>query len=130
MSQDHRSDLIKYRIRRAEETYKEAVLMKDANHWNACANRLYYACFYAVIALLEKHGYASSKHSGVKSIFNKNFVKTRLISKEQGELYTNLFDSRQEGDYVDFVIFNASDIEPWIPEAKNFIDSISDLIDE
>jgi uncharacterized protein (UPF0332 family) len=128
MSQEYRDDLIKYRLKRADETYEEALLMKKANHWNACANRLYYACFYAVIALLEKHGYTSSKHSGVKSIFNKNFVKTGLISKEQGELYNNLFDSRQEGDYVDFVFFSALDIEPWIPEAKEFIDSIINLI--
>ncbi|MBC8184390.1 HEPN domain-containing protein [candidate division KSB1 bacterium] len=130
MSQDCRSDLIKYRLKRAEETYKEALLMKEANHWNACANRLYYACFYAVIALLEKNDYASSKHSGVKSIFNKNFVKTGLISKDQGELYNNLFDSRQEGDYVDFVFFKAPDIEPWLPKVKEFIANISKLIEK
>jgi uncharacterized protein (UPF0332 family) len=130
MSQESRNDLIKYRLKRADEPYDESLLMKKANHWNACANRLYYACFYAVIALLENHGYASSKHSGVKSIFNKNFVKTGLISKKHGELYNNLFDSRQEGDYVDFVFFKAADIEPWIPDAKDFIDSISNLIEE
>ena len=130
MSQNYRMDLIKYRIKRAEETYNEALLIKKETHWNACANRLYYACFYAVIALLEKHGYASSKHSGVKSIFNKNFVKTEIISKEQGKLYNNLFDVRQEGDYVDFVNFDAVDIEPWIPKVKNFIEAISRLVNE
>lgn len=128
MNQDYRSDLIKYRLMRAEETYSEALLMKEANHWNACANRLYCVCFYAVIVLLEKQGYTSSKHSGVKSIVNKNFVKSGIISKDQGKLYNNLFDTRQECDYVDFVHYNTVDVEPWISAVKDFITTIDHLI--
>jgi len=103
VSENYQDNLIQYRLDRAQETYDEAVLMKREKHWNTCANRLYYSCFYAVLALLEKHGFSSSKHSGVKSFFNQHFVKTSKISKEQGKLYNNLFDARQEGDYIDFV---------------------------
>ena len=39
MNEDHRNDIIKYRIERSEETYREAILMSRENHWNACANR-------------------------------------------------------------------------------------------
>jgi len=95
--------LIQYRIEKAKETYQEALLMQRENHWNTCANRLYYSCFYAVTALLEKDGFISSKHSGVKSLFNQHIVKTGKISKEKGKLYNRLFDARQEGDYLDFV---------------------------
>jgi uncharacterized protein (UPF0332 family) len=56
MTDEHTKALIKYRIERAEETYNEALLMRTGDHWNACANRLYYACFYAVSALLVKYG--------------------------------------------------------------------------
>jgi hypothetical protein len=35
--------LIAYRLNRAEETLAEARLMQREGHWNACANRLYYA---------------------------------------------------------------------------------------
>lgn len=102
--------------------------MKREEHWNTCANRLYYACFYAVLALLEKDGLASSKHSGIKSLFNQHFIKTGKIAKEHGKLYNNLFDARQEGDYVDFVYFDADTVEPWIPNVKDFIEAVSRLV--
>jgi uncharacterized protein (UPF0332 family) len=52
MTDDPTKALVKYRIERAEETYKEALLMRTEDHWNACANRLYFACFYASISFI------------------------------------------------------------------------------
>jgi uncharacterized protein (UPF0332 family) len=74
--EDYWNELIRYRLERARETFEEALLMQREGHWNACANRLYYACFYAVTALIAKKGLDSSKHGGVKTLFNKHFVKT------------------------------------------------------
>jgi len=48
-------DLIQYRIARAKEAIEEARVLAGAGHWNGSVNRLYYACFYAVSALLSKH---------------------------------------------------------------------------
>ncbi|MCP4403256.1 MAG: HEPN domain-containing protein, partial [bacterium] len=64
MSNGHQRELIQYRLERARETYQEALLMQREKHWNGCANRLYYACFYAVNALSAKTGHTSSKHTG------------------------------------------------------------------
>ncbi|MCI0494420.1 HEPN domain-containing protein [candidate division KSB1 bacterium] len=128
MKNNYRSDLIQYRIERSLETLDEAEIMKREKHWNTSANRLYYACFYAVLALLEKDGFASSKHAGVKSMFNQHFVKTGKVSVEHGKLYNKLFDIRQEGDYIDFVHFDAEAIEPLFPRVKEFIDCISELV--
>jgi uncharacterized protein (UPF0332 family) len=129
MNEDHRNDIIKYRIERSKETYREAVLMSRENHWNACANRLYYSCFYAVTALLQKHDMASGKHTGVKSFFNQYFVKTDIVSRENGKLYNRLFDARQEGDYIDFVCYTSEDVSDWIQEVKSFIELIEKLVE-
>lgn len=118
-------ELIQYRLDRARETLEEALLMQREEHWNACANRLYYSCFYAVTALLTKNGLSSTKHSGVKALFNQHFVKTEQVSRENGKLYNQLFEDRQEGDYVDFVLFNSETVEPWIPRVEQFIESIA-----
>ena len=59
-------ELIRYRLSRAEETLEEARLLAENKHGNAAVNRLYYACFYAVLALLIRDGRYSSKHSGRK----------------------------------------------------------------
>jgi uncharacterized protein (UPF0332 family) len=57
---------ILYWIARAEETLKEAKILAEAAYWNACVNRLYYSCFYAITALLVRDGLSTSKHSGVR----------------------------------------------------------------
>ena len=48
--------LIHYRLERAQESLDDARLLAEANRWNACVNRLYYSCFYAVSALLVRVG--------------------------------------------------------------------------
>ena len=71
-----KEDLIKYRIARSKESFEESIILSKSNHWNTVANRLYYASFYAVNALLVKFDLNSSSHSGTKTIFNKEFIKT------------------------------------------------------
>ncbi len=122
--------LITYRLQRATETLEEARLMKKVGHWNTCANRLYYAAFYAVSALLVRDGHTSSKHSGVKALFNRHYVKPGKVTKESGRLYNRLSDLRQEGDYIDFVSLDVDTIEPLVEETSLFIDMIHSIIDE
>jgi len=130
VKEDYQQDLVRYRIERARETFEEALLMQRETHWNACANRLYYACFYTVTAVLAKKGLASSKHTGVKAIFNKHLVKTGQVSKGKGRLYNQLFEARQESDYVDFVVFDRDIVEPWIPQVSEFIKTLALLAEE
>jgi uncharacterized protein (UPF0332 family) len=96
---EEREVLIRYRMDRARETRVEAELMAQTGHWNAWVNRLYYTCFYAVTALLLRHNLSASKHSGVRSLLNRHFVRTGAISSTLGMLYRNLFERRQHGDY-------------------------------
>ena len=128
MRKDEIQALITYRLKRAEETLEEARVMQSIGHWNTCANRLYYAAFYVVSALLVKNEYRASKHSGVKALFNQHFVKTGIVSKENGRLYNQLFDLRQEGDYIDFVFLNRETIEPLVSVTESFIKTISLLL--
>jgi len=121
-------DLILYRLERARETIEEARILANAARWNACVNRLYYACFYAVSTLLVKDGLASSKHTGVRSLFNKHYVKTGKVPKDMARVYNDLFERRQEGDYIDFVLFKETQVIPWICLAEQFIEHITSLV--
>ena len=67
-------ELVRYRLDRANEALEEAILLADNAKWNTCINRLYYSCFYAVSALLAKNNMSSSKHTGVRSLFNLHYV--------------------------------------------------------
>jgi uncharacterized protein (UPF0332 family) len=122
------SELIAYRIGRANEALEDANVLAAVDRWNACVNRLYYACFYAVSALLVRDGLSSSKHAGVRSLFNRQYVKTGKVPKDLARIYNDLFERRQEADYLDFVTFEASQVRPWMSNAKRLIDHIISLI--
>ena len=124
----HVSDLIAYRMQHANEALEEARLLADHGHANASVNRLYYACFYAVNALLYSRGLSAAKHSGVRSLFGRHFVKTGLVSKDLAAFYNDLFESRQEGDYEDFFQIDPQILEPWIDKAGQFIDAIAEFL--
>jgi uncharacterized protein (UPF0332 family) len=113
--------LVDYRFERARESLEEAKLLVDGGHGNACVNRLYYACFYAVSALLLIKGLTSSKHSGIRSLFHQNLVKPGLIDGQLGRLYDDLYDSRQKADYVDMVKFDIAKASQLLEETKQFI---------
>lgn len=125
---DGREEVIRYRIARALEVLSEAELLADHSHWNSCVNRLYYACFYAVSALLLKHGWAPHRHSGVVSRFNQEFVRTGAVSREDARFFRELFDNRQEGDYEDFTRFEEEQVRPWIGLARAFVGRIEVLL--
>lgn len=120
--------LVIYRLERARETLEEANILLEHGHANAFVNRLYYACFYAVSSLLLTKGFASSKHSGIRSVFHQNFVKTGIVEIELGQLYDKLFDNRQKGDYTDLVRFDTNEVRSWYDEAKKFADSIESIV--
>jgi len=121
-------NLVLYRIERANESLEDARILAEAGRWNACVNRLYYACFYAVSALLARQGLSSSKHSGVRSLFNKEYVKPGKVPKSLARIYNDLFERRQEGDYIDFVRFQKSQVLPWISKAEQLVQYIADLL--
>jgi uncharacterized protein (UPF0332 family) len=67
-------DYINYRIQRARETIGEVQSHLDNKYWNTAINRMYYACFYAIGALLAKHQIEASSHTGVRQKFGEHFV--------------------------------------------------------
>ena len=122
--------LINYRLERARESLEEAKLLFDRGHINTYVNRLYYACFYAVSALLLTKGLSSAKHSGIRSFFHQNFVKTGRLDKSLGQIYDKLYDNRQKSHYDDLINFEAHEVNDWYDEAEKIVQKIQNLINE
>ena len=91
-------DLIQYRISRSSETLREAETMIQNKFWNAAVNRIYYACYYAVSALLLKKGIETNSHKGIRQMFGLHFIQSELLTKEDGRFFSDLYDRRQTGD--------------------------------
>ena len=118
MKEQVRTDLVNYRIAKARETFKEVQLHINNELWNTAVNRLYYACFYAVIALLVKHGIKAKTHDGTRQLFYQHFIKTGLISTETNRFYSRLFNMRETGDYEDFIEATKEDVMDLIVPAE------------
>jgi uncharacterized protein len=121
-------EYINYRIAQAEETYQAALELAKSHFWNSCVNRLYYSCFYAVTALLVFENIETKTHNGFKTKFFQHFIKTGIIKMEYSQLYSDLFDWRQKGDYNDFFDLSENDIVPLLQPTKDFIHKIRSLL--
>jgi uncharacterized protein (UPF0332 family) len=125
---DSIEEYVKYRLKRANESLEEAQMMATTKRWNTCVNRLYYACYYCTSALLLTQGIDSKTHNGVHSQFNLHFIKTAMVAKEHGNLFTDLMNMRAKGDYGDMFDYDEKKVKPLIPKVKKFIHDIEKLI--
>lgn len=123
-------DFINYRIERARETIAEVQTHIDNEFWNTAINRMYYACFYAIGALLVKHNIEASSHLGVRQKFGEYFVKTGKFDKILAKHFTELFDKRNKGDYNDFYDYDEQTVLKLYPLSKILIERIEVLLTE
>ena len=128
LTEENYEALSRYRQERAHETLAEIPYLREQGYYNTATNRLYYACYYAAIALLTKHHIPTATHAGVKTMLGMHFVSKGLISKESGRAFANLFDSRQRGDYDDFVYSTREEVDELYPKAQRFIEEIDGLL--
>jgi uncharacterized protein (UPF0332 family) len=119
-----------YRIHRANETILEVETHIRNRFWNTAINRMYYACFYAVGALLVKHGIEASSHAGTRQKFGQLFVKTGKVDKSLAKHYTDLFEKRHKGDYNDFYDYDEETVIRLFPLSRKFIEKINELLNE
>jgi uncharacterized protein (UPF0332 family) len=122
------AELVRYRLARATESLAEAKLLLTNDHVRTAVNRLYYACFYAVSALLLTEGHSSPKHSGIRALFDQHWIASGRLPKDMGRLYRRLFDSRQQGDYADLVTFDPAEVRLWLEDAGAFVERIVRLL--
>ena len=130
LDEQSREALIQYRLDRADETLKEVEILANESHYNAAANRLYYACYYAVSALLVANGYNAQSHAGSKTLLGLHFVSKGILSNEYGKTFSRLFEIRHSGDYDDFVYCDKEMIDEYTPKAKEFINAIKALLNK
>jgi uncharacterized protein (UPF0332 family) len=130
MKKSQKQEYIDYRLGQARKTLEAARSLARDKHWNSVINRLYYSCFYAISALLFKHDINAKSHSGIKLQFGLHFIKPGLIKKSTVEIYIDLFDYRQTGDYADFMDFDEEKTAPLIPQVEALLLKIEELIKE
>lgn len=125
---ESRQAIITYRLQRAKETLDEVNHLIESGYYNTAINRLYYACFYTVSALLIQKGISAYTHAGVKQMFGLHFISTGKVKNEYGRFYSDLFKDRQSSDYEDFIQFDEETSHNHYVKAEVFIRVIEKLI--
>ena len=128
LSESDRKEIVKYRLEKAERAYLEAVRSIESGFVETSANRLYYAAYYAVSALLIANGIQTKTHNGIIQQFGLNFIKTKVLERKMGTIYNQLFSLRLTGDYEDRHSLSLSeDVLPLVEPARMLIDAVSKL---
>jgi len=98
--------------------------------WVTASNRLYYAAYYAVSALLIYNNINTKTHDGIIRMFNQHFVYTGMIDKELARQYNLLYTMRLTGDYGDCFDLQENDVLPLVEPARIFIAKIWEMLEK
>ena len=103
---------------------EQAKLARNHEYWDLVANRLYYALFHGISALLIKNEIPVKSHKGAIMMFNFHFVRTNLFSEEEGKIVSFLQSKREEADYNCYMTVDKKDIETYFELCEALIKKI------
>ncbi len=117
-------DLAMYRLEQAERCLKSAKILFEANDYKSSANRSYYCIFHCMRAVLATIMFDSKKHSGIISVFRKEFIKTGYFDIKYSSIIGSAFDLRGSSDYDDFYVVPKADVADQISNAEDFLNAV------
>lgn len=128
--EENLKELVSYWLVKSQESIDAACDEMRAGRLSFSVNRIYYACFYAVSAVLLQEKLQFKKHSGVRAALHQHLVKSGRVTHEHGKLYDELFEARQRGDYMELVSFEENQVEDWLQQAVQFGEAIRLLVNK
>lgn len=122
MKSEEIASLIKYRLEQAQTALNDAKFLLEGDRSpQSIVNRAYYAMFYSVLALLQNIGKVPSKHTGVISLFDTEFVLKGIFPKELSKAFHKAFEIRQVSDYKTFKSISKEKAEETLNNAVHFV---------
>ena len=130
LSNEERNILVALELKKARETYAEIEVLVGANRLNGAANRMYYAVFNAVCALLINDGIQVNTHRGSHALFSQHYIKTGILPREYGQLYNQLQTMREESDYNCAYDVEMDELQQRLEPARRLIEDIEKLVNK
>lgn len=124
LNDNERDILVQHQIEKAESTFAQVQVLLRSGFWDGVANRLYYAAFHAVCALLIDGEQTIHTHHGLNALFNQLYIKTGLIPREYGQLFSTLQLMRHKSDYNCWYSATEEEIMPMVAPTESLIDVI------
>lgn len=121
-------DLIKEELEISKKRLKAAELLLQNNMLEDSVNRIYYSLFYATKAMLNILGFDPKTHSGLISEFGLRIIKTKLLPQQYGKILRKAFEMRESGDYQITTVFEKSEINELLIDAKKFLKTAKEFV--
>ena len=128
LSEEERRTIVQLELERAKRTFAEVETLKAAGMWNGVCNRLYYAVFHAISALLIHDGHQVNTHHGSHAVFGLHYIKTGVLPEDFGRLYNQLQTMREESDYNCAFEADQEELENRIEPARKMIETIENMV--
>jgi hypothetical protein len=128
LSEEERKIIVQLELERAKRTFAEVETLKAAGMWNGVCNRLYYAVFHAISALLIHDGHQVNTHHGSHAVFGLHYIKTCILPEDFGRLYNQLQTMREESDYNCAFEADPEELENRIEPARKMIETIEKIV--
>lgn len=128
LNDEERTMVVRLQLEKAHANFDQIALLSEAGYWDNVANRLYYALFHAVSALLISDGHNVGSHRGAVGAFGQNYVTTGIFTIEEGKHYSRLQGLREKSDYNCAYNATEKDIAPKIEPTRLLIEKIENYI--
>lgn len=117
-------ELMQYRFDMAKERLTSSKLLLENGSFKDSIGRSYYAIFMAVRAILALDNVDFSRHSGVISYFQQNYIKTGVFDIKYSKYLSQAFQIRNNTDYADFYIVSREDAKIQHERAVEFCEAV------
>jgi uncharacterized protein (UPF0332 family) len=126
---EHEQTLVEYRLTEARESLAEAkVLLREKMSNRSVMNRLYYAMFYAVLAVMQDKQIGVSNHLGVIAACDREYVKNMIFDKIFSKALHRAFELRQKGDYMENTVISDNDVGGLMVTATDFLRTVESFL--
>jgi uncharacterized protein (UPF0332 family) len=128
LKEEDRQILVELELEKAEKTFCQVEVLQREKYWDTMANRLYYALFHAVSALLISDGREVGSHKGAAIRFHQYYVRSGVFSAEEGALYSQMETLREKSDYNCFFNVTEADVALKANQVSLFIEKVKQYI--
>ena len=128
LKEEDRKIMVSLELEKADSTFAEYEGLVEKGYWNTLANRLYYALFHAVSALLISDGREVASHKGAAIRFHQYYVREGIFSVDEGAFYSQMETLREKADYNCFFKVTEAEITARIEPTRQLIEKIKEYI--
>jgi uncharacterized protein (UPF0332 family) len=120
-------EIIIYWLEKAAQDLASAKENLSAGRLQNSVRDAYFACFHSFSAVLIRAGKTFRKHSEVRSLLHRDYVKGKKLAVEWGKHYDWLFDNRQKADYRPLVNFDIEQVKEILEKSEGFVSEMRNL---